>query len=187
MASFQIHLAVAKVYFENHTIKNCQEFIKGILDPDFAIDKDISHYSDSNRGTTLKSHLESKVNIKKYLIENKINSDYKKGEFLHLLTDYEFFHHFFEEEYIKNISYDDYCKDLYYSYVETNQLLKELYPLSLEEFQERIDYEIEKNQKEKESNNYIGNNILPKDKLNKFINHLGTINLEEARKEIINL
>ena len=86
--------------------------------------KDESHYNLKNRRSSLESYLKNKVNLRKFLEENKVDSDYQQGVFLHLFTDYEFFTSFFDKDYIRNVSYDDFCKDLYYSYDQTNEYLK---------------------------------------------------------------
>lgn len=82
-----------------------------------------------------KSHLKSKVNLRKFLEENKVASDYEQGVFLHLLTDYEFFTNFFDKNYIRNVSYDDFCKDLYYSYDQINEYLEKKYYLNYYDFE----------------------------------------------------
>lgn len=116
MPSFNIHLAVGKVYLDTHKIENKTEFLKGIMDPDLAEDDHKSHYTGERKNGSFKEHLQTKVDLQKYLKENKIDNDYQKGYFLHLLTDYHFFNGFFEEQYIDNTSYSEFCKDLYYSY-----------------------------------------------------------------------
>ncbi len=103
MASFNIHLAVGKVYMDNHEIKEKIEFIKGILDPDLAEDDHASHYTVKRTNGTLKEHLQTKVDLKKYLDQNNIQNYYEKGFFLVLLTDYKFFNVFFYECYLVNI------------------------------------------------------------------------------------
>ena len=50
MASSEIHLAVAKKYFEKNNILNYEKFIAGSLYPDACENKDQTHYTDSNRG-----------------------------------------------------------------------------------------------------------------------------------------
>lgn len=183
MASFQIHLAVGYVYLKKNKIENQKDFIKGILDPDLVIDKDKSHYTEENRGTTLKSHLQTKVNLNKYFIENEVITDYQKGVFLHLYTDYEFFNHFFEEK-ILDSTYDSFCKDLYYSYDVSNHFLKEKYPMKIEEeYKEKIENNIKKDLEEKKCEEKEYTNILPFDKLIPWIETIGSANLELEKEK----
>ena len=185
MASFQIHLAVGYVFLKHYSIQNKKDFIRGILDPDFAEDKDISHYTDKNRGTTLKEHLQTKVNLKRYFLENDILTDYQKGVFLHLYTDYEFFHHFFEDSFLESTTYQLFSKNLYYSYLITSEYLLEKYPMDIMEYQERLEHNIQKDLKEKEFENITYQNILPLEKLIPWIEKIGLVNLELEKKKWI--
>lgn len=179
MASINIHLAVGKVFLDKNTILNQKEFIRGILEPDLVDDKDKSHYTEEDRGTTLKEHVFSKVNLKKYLENNKIDSDYQKGVFLHLYTDYEFFHSFFDEAFLESHTYEDFCKDLYYSYVVTNEVLDEKYLIEIEEeYKEKIKNNIKKDLDEKKCEVKEYTNILPFEKLIPWIQKTGSVNLE---------
>ena len=60
MASSVIHLAVAKKFLEKNPNLNKKEVLKGSLYPD-TVKKDISHYTDLNRGTDNVSHLKGKI------------------------------------------------------------------------------------------------------------------------------
>lgn len=70
MDSFQMHLAVAKVYMEYYPIKNKKDFISGVLDSDLKETKTISHYSDEIKNDTVREIIKAKVNLKKYLEKN---------------------------------------------------------------------------------------------------------------------
>lgn len=186
MASFNIHLAVAKVYLKHNKIKYPEEFIKGILDPDLVIDNDQSHYTNKRNNTSLIEHLKTKINLEKYVLGNHIHSDYQKGIFLHLITDYEFFNNFFDLEYLISISYIDFCKSLYYSYDISNSYLEEKYQLKINTYyQELIKKDMAKSRKEKKLEEKQYENILPRDKLDKWINLIGKINLEKYYQEIL--
>lgn len=117
MAGFTIHLAVAKQYNKKHPqqIKNMNEFFKGTLAPDLNEEmtdteknKSKSHYGKWGNG-------EAKVNLVTFLHDPKvqIEEDFWKGYFLHLLTDYYFYHVYFAKELVISIEtktnfYDDY-------------------------------------------------------------------------------
>lgn len=186
MASLGIHLAVAKVYLDHFPIQNQKEFISGILDPDLVQDKDISHYTDKERGDTLESNLKTKVNLKRYLEENDISSDYQKGVFLHLLTDYEFFNHFFDIEYIRNVPYNKYCDDLYHSYDLVNEWVEKTYPVEIYDYKQILDEKIRTNQAKHQLDKKNDlENILPIEKLKLWIEELGRKDLLVQAKSIL--
>ena len=87
MPGYVIHLAVAEKQLENGKIKNRDEFIKGVLAPDLLKKKGYdSHFGYS-----------SAPDFKKFLEAHKDMSDYNKGYFLHLLTDYLFYNKLISE------------------------------------------------------------------------------------------
>lgn len=100
MASMLIHLAIAMEYMKNYEIKDKDSFLQGVIDPDLISMQSYeaklqAHYSDDrNDNMSLKEHFATKTNLLKYLNSNIIDSDYKKGYFLHLVNDYFFFNHF---------------------------------------------------------------------------------------------
>lgn len=186
MASFNIHLAVGKRYLEKtNIIKNEKDFYKGIIEPDLVSDKKTTHYTGTNDKSDLLKYLSLKVQLKEYLKNESTDSDYQKGVFLHLITDYLFFNTFFDNEYLSNISYYDFCKDLYYSYDITNKYLEEKYKIDCTEFLNQINNNIEKDKKEKNTINCLGTNILPVDSLDDFIEYVSSINLEEYKNKFI--
>ncbi len=98
MAGHVIHLAVAQEYIKKHEKEkfDYSNFIEGVLFPDSVTDKSKTHYGE----------ISPKVNLYEFLKENKLNNQFNRGYFLHLLTDYLFYNH-----YISRIStdlYDDY-------------------------------------------------------------------------------
>ncbi len=181
MPSFQIHLAIAKRYIEKYKIEDVKKFIEGNLAPDFVVPKSKSHYSIEHQTDDLVESTRGKVNIEKFLAENEIKTDYDKGVLLHLLSDKIFFTEFFDIEYLKNTKYEDFCKNLYDSYDKSNDYLKEKYPITLEkELADKIQQNLNnlfklKEVKEKKK----VKNILPKEKLNAFIERMSDIKLEE--------
>lgn len=186
MASFGIHLAIGKRYIEKtKIIKNEKEFYKGIIDPDLASNKKLSHYTGTQNKNDLFSYLLKKVQLYEYLKYENISSDYQKGIFLHLITDYLFFNHFFNYTYLSKVSYSEFCKDLYYSYDEINDDLEKKYKINYTEYFNQIKSNIEKNKKEKNISNEVRTNILPLDKLDDFIEYVSSINLEEYKNKII--
>ena len=186
MASFNIHLAIGKRYIEKFkSIENIDIFYKGIIDPDLVNDKAISHYTGVQDKTNLLNYLANKVQLNEYLKNNNIDTDYNKGIFLHLITDYLFFNKFFNNKYLNNISYEDFCKDLYYSYDITNDYIVNKYKIDYTIFIELINNNINKDKKEKNVSTEIRNNILPYPILDEFIEYVSNISLEEYKDKII--
>ena len=86
MASFSMHLAVAKLYLKTHPEEDVDEFVKGSIEPDLV------PYNEKGR-THYGLHA-AWSNPAKYLQENgrSIENSRKRGYFLHLITDYLFYH-----------------------------------------------------------------------------------------------
>ena len=139
MPSFTIHIAVANKYMSNfkNDITNEEAFMKGIIAPDLFEDRYESHYH--NYG-------EICVSLK-YLLENcnfDINSDYGKGYFLHVLTDYIFYNYDFKKEVYYVRSHN--LKTFYHDYDCTNKFLIQKYnikniPKEAEKFSGHLDEE----------------------------------------------
>lgn len=121
MPGYTIHLAVGKIYSKNNKIKNIENFIKGIIAPDQADDKKISHYGPCS----------SKPNLQKYINENELSNSFNEGYFLHLLTD-ELFYNKYLKKWDRSI-YDDYDK--------LNKKIIEKYEIDIpKEIQDKIGY-----------------------------------------------
>ena len=86
MPGYVIHLCVAKEYIKKHSIQNEKDFFDGTVFPDFTTNKDKTHYSKFGS---------SETNLYKYLLTNKLDNDFQKGYFLHLLSDGLFYHKYF--------------------------------------------------------------------------------------------
>lgn len=115
MPGFVIHLATANEYMRKHKneIKNKDEFIQGCIAPDLTTKegKKQTHFGERS----------SRVKLRKFLEAVDINTDYNKGYFLHLVTDYIFYN--------KIISYTS--KDIYNDYDILNKYLIEKYSVKL--------------------------------------------------------
>ncbi len=94
MPSFNIHLAVAVRYSEKNNIENKEAFFRGSIDPDLVKDKAISHYTGMRDKNYLRQYVFEKVRLNEFLKENKVETDYEKGVFLHLATDFIFYQEF---------------------------------------------------------------------------------------------
>jgi hypothetical protein len=117
MPGYVIHLATANEYMNKHkdAIKNKDEFYKGVIAPDLTTKegKINTHFGKNS----------SQANLRKYLEHNNnnIETDFDKGFFLHLVTDYIFYNKYF----------DTYSKDIYNDYDILNSFLIEKYKVVL--------------------------------------------------------
>lgn len=155
MPGFVIHLAVAKKQMKLDNIENEEEFIKGVIAPDLLKKQGIeSHYGVNFKNPDWKSFFE------KY----DLKTDYNKGFFLHLITDYIFYSEYLEEW--KPSIYDDY--DV------LNDILVDKYSLEIP----------------KEIESYVGSQnkpltILNLDDIITFIENLGNMSLESLYKKYV--
>ncbi len=189
MPGFNIHLAIGKRYIEKqkNIIKNENSFYNGLVAPDLVTDKKVSHYTAETNTSNLEKYLQGKVRLDLYLKENKVETDFEKGVFLHLFTDYLFFNEFFEKEYIRNTTYQDFVRDLYYSYEKTNDYLNKKYNIDFSIFGDRLIKNIEKNKKEKNLKEDMKNRklIFSEKDLDEFIEKVSSINIDEVVNKVI--
>ena len=189
MPGFNIHLAIGKRYIEKqkNIIKNENSFYNGLVAPDLVTDKKVSHFTSETNINNLEKYLQGKVRLDLYLKENKVETDFEKGVFLHLFTDYLFFNEFFKKEYIKNITYQDFVRDLYYSYEKKNDYLNKKYNIDFSIFGDRLIKNIEKNKKEKNLKEDMKNRklIFSEKDLDEFIEKVSSINIDEVVNEVI--
>lgn len=99
MPGYVIHLAVGEEFIKNHPneIKNYNAFTDGIIYPDSVKDKSLTHYGEKS----------SMVNLKDFFIDRDLNTDFNKGYFIHILTDYIFYNKFLKV-FSREVVHDDY-------------------------------------------------------------------------------
>ncbi len=176
MPSIQIHIAVGKKYCEINKLNFTLDFYKGVVEPDLLGEN--SHYSGLRDKNDILEYLKNKVNLISYLNKNNILDEYHKGYFLHLVTDYLFFNYYFSKKYLEDIGYEKFCKNLYFSYDVVNDYLIEKYKIDYLLYKNDIMQDIEKSKSEKNMDDKQYQNILSQDKLERFIENVGKINLE---------
>ena len=157
MPGYVIHIAVANEYIRKNNLRNPEEFIRGVIAPDDVEDKSLTHYGKYS----------SRTNLKQYLDANEINTDFDKGYFLHLLTDYLFYNYYFITP--RTVMF-------YQDYDRTNQELILKYHVQLPE---RL-------QKFANCNNEEEPEILKIDELEKMIDEISDLDLEKSEREIKN-
>ncbi len=168
MASFVIHLAAANEYLKKHDIKNKEDFLMGVISVDIAEDKFKSHYTKTKDTSNLKRYLEGKVQLKEFLDNNTLDSDYNKGVYFHLITDYEFYNGFFDEEKIDKLDYPEFKKQLYHDYGVINLGVKAKYNVVFPDIISKYDG----------TNGETECYLIDQERLDTFIKTLGTIDLE---------
>ena len=132
MPSIHIHLAIAERYVEKHEINNKNELLEGSIAPDFVRPKSISHYSVIRKEkVSVMQKLNDSANLRNYLKENEIKSDFDRGYALHILADELFFKEFFTEEYFEKHTEEEFFQNLYESYDALNLYLIEKYNIEI--------------------------------------------------------
>jgi hypothetical protein len=128
MPSFQMHLAVAKLYTQKNKgeITNELDFFNGSVAPDLTDNKMKTHYSLAPMGDELLPNIKNKVDITQ-LFKLPLDNDFEKGVFLHLLTDYIFYNYYFSREFLSATTHEKFSKDLYASYDHTTEWLESTY------------------------------------------------------------
>lgn len=168
MPSFAVHLAIATIYLSRNPQENKDEFIRGSIEVDITNNTDKAHYTGNPDKSVLSHYLKEKVNLKRFVEENKISTSYDRGYFLHLLGDYLFYNFYFSSDYIKKTSYHDFKRDLYHDWPIYNDYLKEKYHF---EIPKKVDLFLPSKQKPI---------LLEKEKLNDFITEVGMIPLDRV-------
>ena len=156
MTGYVIHLAVAESYIKKHEddIKDYNRFIEGVIFPDSISDKSITHYGEKS----------SKTDLKAFLEDNKIDNDYNKGYFLHLVTDYIFYN--------KLLKY--FSKDIYNDYDILNEKLQKKFNVTLpENIKDKVFYKEGKTK------------VLKLENIIKFIEDVSDYKLDEIKERIL--
>ena len=170
MPGLTIHYIIALKSAEKNNIKDIQEYVNGSFYPDF-YQKPQSHYTDK---TKIQSHFDDlvyKVNLFPYPAEHDITTDFDKGYFLHLLTDYLFYHELCIKKYNIDKNFLNCMGALGKEYTKINKALFELYNYG----NEYIDDEYQKfflvTDQDPE--------FFTKQELKKFVEHCANINIEQ--------
>jgi len=185
MASFSIHLAVAKRHIEKHKTNNEIDIYKGVIDPDLVDDKNISHYTKRDEIDTLYESQKFSAGLYDFLKINSIETDYNRGLFIHLITDYLFFNIFLDKDYMSSAKYENFSKDLYYSYDISNKYLEEKYNISSIFRNIELKLHEEKIKEDYKPMNLEYKLIIDENKIYEFIEYVSDINLEKYRDKIL--
>ena len=178
MAGLHIHYAISKRYLEKRNEEMTEAFLEGTFAPDLVKDKQISHYSGDRDTSNLLKYLGEKVQLKDYVKEHSLTTDYDKAYFLHLVTDYLFFTTFFDRDYLKRVTYSDFCKDLYYTYNVLTPYITKHYSLDAAVLDSLLG-EIKRAQKEKNAFGDWGNLLASEERMAAFIEEVSSIDLDD--------
>ena len=126
MPGLTFHYIIALKSIEKNNVTNIQEYIDGSFYPDF-YQKPQSHYTDNSKVKKPLDKLLFKVDLEAFVKEHTINTDHDKGYFLHLLTDYLFYHDLCIEKYAHNPDFIRCLHNLGVEYTKINKALYELY------------------------------------------------------------
>jgi len=177
MASLAMHMAIASEYCKKNNYVNEKEFLRGSIAPDTSKDKKKSHFTMDGIRPNSDEEYYFYVSLEDYVEENKIEDDFKKGEFMHLLTDKLFYAKFLmQKESVKNFQDGDQQKllgVLYQDYNRVTGVLHEKYDLDLGKLPE-----ISRTTCDKEPT------LFKKDEIIKFIERCASINLQKEYDEI---
>lgn len=110
MPGYVIHLAIGKEYLKRNKVNDESEFLRGIIMPDL-LDKNSSHFGEAS----------SNPDFSEFLKLNSLDSDYNKGYYLHLITDYLFYNKYLRE----------FSEDIYEDYNKLNSFLVEKYGIEI--------------------------------------------------------
>ena len=173
MACLAMHLAIGEKYLQMHKSEVKSEFVDGTLAPDLTVDKIASHYGENKRPTTVKEMMDFKMDIVKAAQQSDLGSSFSRAEFLHLICDDIFYRFVYSEdlekwkpEEVKQAMYDDFDFVTYYILNKYNVKLPE-------------------NLQHLATNKKGESRFFTPDTIDVFINAIASINLEQARQQIL--
>lgn len=157
MPSYAIHLAVAEEYLRKNEkqTEEYEQFMKGVIYPDSTSDKSQTHYG----------RCSSESNLFEFLQENTLTDSFKRGYFLHLLTDYLFY----------NKCIECWSKDIYSDYDILNEQLTKTYSVVVPEEAKKNYICFEHDSKLK---------ILSLPVVEKFIDKVSDLDIDTVAKEV---
>jgi hypothetical protein len=131
MASLMIHMLVGQEYCKKHRVKNVDAFLEGNIAPDLVKDKRPTHFSNIVHNKTYTETIINKVNLPVCCDNINLDSDFHRGGFLHLLTDYVFFNKYLIDcpgyKKIEAQSMFDIQDSLYRDYYRINNWIMNMY------------------------------------------------------------
>lgn len=176
MASPTIHLAIAKKYLDKHPSLDSKEFIKGVLFPDASENSIKLHYPKTFIMDKFAIGVYNKVDLYAFLDAYPRLDDFELGWFLHLVTDYLFFHECFTTDYLKCTTHEVFCDELYHAYDCLESYLRDKYHVTKADFKDYPNEYYEGIQYEK--------CLLSKELVDKFIKRVSDIDLDSYIEKI---
>ena len=173
MACLAMHLAIGKKYLENHLYEDENEFIEGTLAPDLVDDKIKSHFGENKKPTTVKEMMEYKMDIVKAANAINLDSSFSRAEFLHLITDEVFYRFVYSTELEK------------WSPMEVKQAMYDDFDFVTFYILNKYNIELPDNLKHLAINSKGESKFFSENAIDKFIEVVASLDLEEARKQIL--
>ena len=118
-----------------------------------------------------------------YYLYRPINEIYQEGYFLHLVTDYIFYCTFINKNYLDKVNFAQFHSDLYYSYNLKNNYINQKYQIDYKIFPQK--YINKMNEILNECENKTGTDIIPTTRLDKFIEYISKLNLNDYKNKIL--
>jgi hypothetical protein len=175
MPGVVIHLAVAKEYLKKQSLTDKMRLFEGSLAPDDAENPATTHHSSLDFHNDALSFLNGKINIYETLSNFDLNTDYGRGYFLHLITDYEYYNLVKRQRDYSCMPYRELKDSLHHDYNVTTSHFKEKYDIVLPDYLKRFDSELE------------GDPVaLSLEQYDDFVKRMGEINLEEYYRALLN-
>ena len=175
MPGLTIHYVVALQSAKKNNIKNMQEYVDGSFYPDF-YQKQQSHYTDITKTKNRIDELIYKVDLLPIPQNHNIITDHEKGLFLHLLTDYLFYHELCVKKYKKDNNFMQCLNALGQEYTRMNKALFDIYNFGndyiKDEYMQFFNIPQDNPQ------------YFTKEELKNFIDHCANLNLEEEYENI---
>ena len=174
MPGITIHLAAANEYLKNHPEENVDDFLLGVIDPDYLADTSITHHSGPNIFDSGMAYLTGKVNLKAALPDFDFKTSYGRGYFLHLWMDEMFCDVVLKKKLsFEEMSYNELRELLYNDYAVSSSDLKHKYGVVFPEKSKEYDLDVKGNM-----------NLFSLDELSLFIDSFGTLDLDEYYNRI---
>lgn len=180
MASLILHQIIGELYCKKNNIKDTKQLLSGNIAPDtLAGNKDLNHYTGDRYYTLYIDAIRGRVNLSNFCKNRTINTDYDKGYFLHLVTDYIFY----ERLIISNISFADFIVS---NHIESGQKMYKEYG-RIAHFICKKYPKIDISQLPKFATTLLNEplSLFTKDQISKFLEICSSLNLEDIYSDIL--
>ena len=143
MPCLAVHLAIAEKYLKNHLEENRDDFILGTIAPDIELPemekyiniigkgKNNNHFGHNVNTTDPIEYMKRKVDFKMFFNINDIDTSFKRGYFLHLLSDNLFFKDYVDYKKLEGLNQEQVKIKAYNEYNLITPILIKKYKLNI--------------------------------------------------------